>query len=1009
VSSSVLSLPFTRVLTSPAASVDQQEQPLRRAILAGLLDSGVRGAPAASLWIRPAPWAPLQILIAGALTSVPPEDPPSRSRPLLFPLGATGAPVGRVELEKLLALFPWWTGCAGNFEPLLRDTEEQATKTEERWSASPLDDVAGYLSHQAFAWLVVCAPVPQAEVRGELETLRRRLFRLHQSGHLSETDTLDLERSQAWFRELSRAGNGGVWDVAIAVGTADAAMGLPLASILCTAAERSVSLYKFRPSPDGPLPCADDAVLARSDNSDASEGEIPFRATADLAAALVRPPEAELPGLRLVAAPSFDTTLDFDSGLGDQVELGVILDRFLRPAGPLTVSLETLNRHTFVCGATGGGKSQTVRGLLEALSRRTPALPWLVIEPAKAEYARMAGRLAGLSSLDVLVIAPGDPHAPPASMNPLEPASLEPGNPARTFPLQSHADLVRALFMAAFHADEPFPQVLSRALTGCYEAAGWDLVTGEPLLSWDRVSGQPTPGAAERSLPRYPSLASLQQMAQRVVEEIGYGEDIKKNVRGFVDVRIGSLRLGTPGRFFEGGHPLDIAAALRRNVVIEIEGITNDQDKAFVMGALLIRLYEQLLLEEKERFAAERTACHLRHVTVIEEAHRLLRNVPADSPAAHSLELFASLLAEVRAYGEGIIVAEQIPSKLIPDILKNTALKVVHRLPAADDRDAVGATMNLSEAQSQYVVTLAPGSAAIFADGMDRPLLAAMRAGEDRENAGPATRLPPVGAGKRRSRSCGAQCRTGEPCTLSTIRHAERLLQAHPELTFWMEVSFAAHGVGFPAPTLADSRAVAELRQRGQQDPRLVECTIAHAAEEAIQPRYDGLKSFFDPQALGEHLTDIATNMLLGTGGGGNCSDDRGRWRVGLQRIADITHWMELLSRGSAVPHSHEELIRRASERGVDLGTGDPGAQLGYLSSLPWGHLKGDRQRALLVGDLTAPRLVAAAAALVGPGDPHDQIAGASSRTLIWDRVTHPEQLLPQLCPPRPSATEPAK
>jgi hypothetical protein len=116
-----------------------------------------------------------------------------------------------------------------------------------------------------------------------------------------------------------------------------------------------------------------------------------------------------------------------------------------------------------------------------------------------------------------------------------------------------------------------------------------------------------------------------------------------------------------------------------------------------------------------------------------------------------------------------------------------------------------------------------------------------------------------------------------------------------------------------------------------------------------------------------------------------------------------------LLSRGSAVPHSHEELVRRMSERGIDPGAGDLNSQLGYLRSLSWGHLKGDRQRALLVGDLTAPRLVAAAAALIGPGDPHDQIVEASSRVLIWERVTQPEQLLPQLCPPRTSATEPAR
>jgi hypothetical protein len=212
------------------------------------------------------PWAPLQILIAGALTPLPAaapaaappagdpaptlpadDEPESGSSALLFPLGATGTPVAAVEVEKLLAPFSCWIRCAGSFEPLLRDSEEQATRAEERWSASPLDDVAGYLAHQAFAWLVVCTPVPETDVRGELEALRRRLFRLHQAGGISETETLELERGEAWFRELSRAGTGGVWDVAIAAGTVDKAMGLPVASILCTAAERSVSLYKMRP------------------------------------------------------------------------------------------------------------------------------------------------------------------------------------------------------------------------------------------------------------------------------------------------------------------------------------------------------------------------------------------------------------------------------------------------------------------------------------------------------------------------------------------------------------------------------------------------------------------------------------------------------------------------------------------------------------------------------------------------------------------------------------------
>jgi hypothetical protein len=132
-----------------------------------------------------------------------------------------------------------------------------------------------------------------------------------------------------------------------------------------------------------------------------------------------------------------------------------------------------------VCGATGAGKAQTVRALLEAAT--TAGIPWLVVEPAKAEYRLMAARLPGT---EIIAVRPGELQDPPAGINPLEPA-YDP-NGAR-FPLQTHADLVRALFLAAFEADEPFPQVLAAALTRCYEQAGWDL--GWAIARRARVSG----------------------------------------------------------------------------------------------------------------------------------------------------------------------------------------------------------------------------------------------------------------------------------------------------------------------------------------------------------------------------------------------------------------------------------------------------------------------------------------------------------------------------------------
>ncbi len=1004
--SDLFALPFIRVLTTPEHPDGRDESALRRAILAGLLDAGVQGAPVAALWLRPEPEAALHVLVAGALVTPPDAPVSAASTPLLFPLGATGHPVHPEQVQSLLASFTSWVACGGGFDPLLADIEEQGRAAEQRWSSTPLDDVVGYLSHRAFAWLVRCDPVPAQDVAGELDDLRRGLFRLRQTGKLSEADVVELERGQAWFRELSRAGHGGVWDVRIAVGTASAATVGAVASVLCSAAERSGAGYRLRP--DGDRVGATPAEILRKDGCAQARdtARFPFRATAELAAALVRPPETELPGVRVVAPPVFDTTPEVGGDRADRIALGAVLDRYLRAAGELSVGRGTLNRHTFVCGATGGGKSQTVRSLLESLTRQQRAVPWLVIEPAKAEYARMAGRIGDVAKQSVLVVAPGDVDAAPASVNPLEPASLEPGNRSRTFPLQSHADLVRALFLAAFQSAEPFPQVLSRALTECYEAAGWDLVTGDPLRTWSGLSGQPGTGDASRTLPRYPTLGSLQRTAQRVVEEIGYGDQVKNDVRGFVDVRIGSLRLGAPGRFFEGGHPLDFAAVLERNVVFELEALANDEDKAFVMGALLIRLYEQLLLEERERFTRERAPGRLRHVTVVEEAHRLLRNVPLDSPAAHSLELFASLLAEVRAYGEGIVIAEQIPSKLIPDVIKNTALKIVHRLPAADDREAVGATMNLSQAQSAYVVTLDPGTAAVFADGMDRPVLARMPTGEQREDASIATRLPPVVPGARRSRSCGTQCREGEPCSLAAMRRAERLVDAHPELTFWTEMCFATHALGLRrTPSLAETPQVNELRALGAAEPRTLECAIAHAVERAVGSRYDAAAAFYDPEALGLHVTQLAAGMLLAAAPAPDCDQDDGIWRLGLERFADVAFQLRaLLDGGEQVPVTQAQLVQRAAARGLELGSGTPEHQLRYLESLPWSHYRGDRQRALLTGTDAPSRAVAAAAAIAGPGEPEDQLTTASARVLVWASPADAQHVLKRVVP-RPTAT----
>jgi DNA helicase HerA-like ATPase len=501
---------------------------------------------------------------------------------------------------------------------------------------------------------------------------------------------------------------------------------------------------------------------------------------------------------------------------GAGIPVGEVLDRNLMPAGPFTIPVDSLNRHVLVCGATGAGKSQTVRCLLESATER--GIPWLVVEPAKAEYRLMAARLPGT---EVIRIRPGEPDGLAAGLNPLEPAgaSAVHGGDGRRFPLQTHADLVRALFNASFQAEEPFPQVLAAALSRVYAEAGWDLALGEPRRA----------GAA------YPTLTGLQRAAERVVAEIGYSQRVTDDVLGFIRVRLASLRHGTTGRFLEGGHPIDFAALLRSNVVLEIEDVGDDADKAFLMGAVLIRLAEHLRLTH--RAGPERPGPSLAHLTVVEEAHRLLRRPEPDGAgrtgaAGHAVELFAGLLAEIRAYGEGLVIAEQIPARLVSDAIKNTAVKIAHRLPAADDREAVGATMNATPAQSRYLVTLPPGQAAVFCDGMDFPVLVQIKDGTERERAVSLAAAAPGRVVRPRSGSCGREC-MARPCTLREMRGGQLLLEDLPWLPAWAELTVLAHLTGWPMPVPVP----AALRALRTQPSRAVHCAVGHAVDAAVAVR----------------------------------------------------------------------------------------------------------------------------------------------------------------------------
>jgi hypothetical protein len=815
-------------------------------VLPAVLSAAQSGRPFVVGWLSRGGGAPLELI-----TNAGPLNPSGDGQqPLLFPNGARGVEIGDGWLD--FAERMTWNRCPARLAPPLAPSRGDTGPTL-------FESALVTLMGRPFGWLVIAEQCGEQVLETEVTDLQYEL-QMQRRGD----DGLAVERLERRIAELDAFQEAGLWRVRVLAGAESAHALEQIAPVLVGSVEMSHHPYRLRSGQRS-------VRFHEATNVGTQEADLrsPFIATAGALAALAGLPRREVPGLRVLEAGNFDVTSEMtgDAGLpGGGLALGAILDGQDRQVGTFTVPPRTLNRHVFVTGATGAGKSQTVRHLLEQLTRA--GIPWLAIEPAKSEYAAMAGRIGE----QVTVVNPSDPAAVPLSINPLAP---EPG-----YPVQAHIDMVRALFQAAFDAQEPFPQIMSQALQRVYEANGWDAVTGRGR-----------PGSAIE--PTVPTLEQLQSAALQVISDVGYGNELMADVTGFVNVRLRSLRIGSAGRFFEGGHPADIAGLLGRNVVLAIEDVANDEDKAFLMGTLIIRIVEYLRMRARGESGPD--ARELKHVIVIEEAHRLLRNHGEERASAHAVELFAGMLAEIRAYGEGIVVAEQIPTKLVPDVVKNTALKVVHRLPAHDDRRLVGAAMNLDEDQSREVVSLPPGVAAVFADGMDRPLRVRVPLGRDREKVLPAP-VPPIDG--RRSAACGCECRTGRACSLYELREADLLAGATEWawLRVWADVLTLGHVVNRPLPAVPD-----ELGDAWAGRPaRLRDCLLATVLDRVVGRRSVALRVAYAPEELTARLAEVAGRLLAG----------RTEPPPGPRWVIPQLRWLHelnrLFPRGHGVPDKHD-------------------------------------------------------------------------------------------------------
>ncbi|WP_339066465.1 helicase HerA domain-containing protein [Fusobacterium animalis] len=403
-------------------------------------------------------------------------------------------------------------------------------------------------------------------------------------------------------------------------------------------------------------------------------------------------PEKEVVGLALNEEVEFGLNAKTPDKNEELISLGNLVQSGNEIDTKVYLEKSALNKHIFITGVTGTGKTTTCQKLL-----LESELPFLVIEPAKTEYRIL---MNNEKTKDILIFTLGNDKVAPFRLNPFEFFEGE--------SITSRVDMLKAAMEASFDMEAAIPQIIESAMYSCYEDYGWNIDTDEN----DKFDNPFDEGVYS-----FPTLEDLLNKVETEVTKHNFDDRLKKDYIGSITARLQGLLVGSKGQMLNARRSIDFRELIEKKVVLEIEGIKNGTEKSLIMGFILTNLCEAL----KAKYNKDK---HFKHITLIEEAHRLLsKYTPGDSlNKKNSVETFADMLAEVRKYGESLIIADQIPNKMTPEVLKNTNTKIVHKIFAEDDKEAIGNTISLSKEQKDFLASLPTGRAIVFSQSWTKAI-----------------------------------------------------------------------------------------------------------------------------------------------------------------------------------------------------------------------------------------------------------------------------------------------
>lgn len=404
-------------------------------------------------------------------------------------------------------------------------------------------------------------------------------------------------------------------------------------------------------------------------------------------------PQKSLPGLTVNELAAFGRNVQ--PPRGRSVELGRLYHMGKEEPALVPLDADSLTSHLFVTGSTGSGKSNTVYHLLRELCLKNGSrTKFLVIEPAKGEYKQVFGGYEGVS-----VYGTNPQKAPLLRLNPFS-------FPEDTHVLE-HIDRLVEIFNACWPMYAAMPAVLKDAIECSYISCGWDLARSSC--------------AGGRRF--FPTFSVLLRELPVVLAQSAYSSDTKGDYTGALVTRIKSLTNGINGQIFCTGTELEDAALFDQNVIVDLSRVGSGETKALLMGIFMIKLQEYRMASAREMNTG------LRHITVLEEAHALLRRTSPEQSQdsanlqGRSVEMLSSAIAEMRTYGEGFVISDQAPGLLDPSVIRNTNTKIILRLPDSADRLLVGRAAGLNDRQIQELAKLEVGVAAVYQNNWIEPVL----------------------------------------------------------------------------------------------------------------------------------------------------------------------------------------------------------------------------------------------------------------------------------------------